>query len=83
MNDETHPHLSRGYFATRNHVTMTAHPEQLVNTPSSANTSVEHSMLPGKALEEMTVAELRDRASGRGIAYRGLNKAELVKALRE
>lgn len=76
--DHRHPHMSSDYAHGRR-VPMTAPRVDVAPAPEQV---AEHSMLPGKAYEEMTVAELRERATDRGIAYRGLNKAALVEALR-
>lgn len=69
-----------GYFHTGNG----AAPEQSPETPLVAASRGEEppTSKPGRAYEEMTVAELRERAADRGIPTGGLKKAELVAALR-
>lgn len=63
---------SRGYFADP----LDAPVIEAVAAP------VDHDALSGRALEEMSVQELRRHAAARGVAWRGMRKPELVKALR-
>jgi hypothetical protein len=83
--DPRHPHLGKGY-AWEGGADMAARPQSVnpaTHTMTSAGGAAEVTMLPGRALEEMGIDELRKRAKARGIPYSGLKKAALVKALRD
>ena len=97
--DPRHPHLSPGYFAKQRQRrgNMAAWPQSVEAPPSEmkmtasvtfapgANVEVKPAsdLLPGQAYEEMTVVELRDVAKKRGVPYRSLSKAVLIKRLRQ
>lgn len=79
------PRGAEGYFAggspePRARILVTFAPGAPVAV--QAQSTVDPTMLPGKAYEEMTVKQLRGIAARRGIPASGLSKPSLIRKLR-